>query len=127
MGSKMQGWVIAAVISFLIRQIGKYGEGLDWDSVKADAHARIDDLVPKPFSGVFYGLADSVLDVFKTVLARPEDLASIAQAVASGDLAGACKQLVDLITAVVHPSSPVALSGLKTLLDEGEEPGEPTT
>lgn len=123
----MQGWVIAAVVSFLVRQIGKYGESLDWEKVKADIHARIDDLVPKPLSGFFSSLADNVLDVFKTALSRQDDLVSIAQSVASGDLPGAYKQLSDLITAIVHPSTPVALSGLKSLLDDGGKHSEPTT
>jgi hypothetical protein len=122
----MQKWIISAVISFLVRQIGKYGEGLDWDKVKSDVHARIDDLAPKSLSGLFYDIADNVLDVFKDAISKPDDLVSIAQSAASGDFSGSCNRIIDLIAAA-HPDSCAALSGLKSLLDDDKKPDEPTT
>jgi len=120
----MQGWVIAAVISFLIRQIGKYGESLDWDKLKADTHARIDDLLPKWLEPAFESLADSILDVVKEALSKQDDLIAIAQDVANGDLPGVFKRLSALVSVIVHPSAGVALSGLQSLIDESEKTSE---
>lgn len=121
----MQGWVISAVLSFLIRQIGKYGASLDWDKVKADAHKRIDDLLPDWLEPAFESLADGILDAAKEALSKDSDLLAIAQAVADGDLPAACRLLLDLVKEVASPSADVAKAGLQTLLDDSAKPSEP--
>lgn len=80
-----QQWIANAVILFVVRQIGKFGAGIDWAKVRTDVDARIRKLVPSPFFGdIAVTICDSVVTGCSSVLADTADITKIAELGAAG-------------------------------------------
>ncbi len=58
----MPTWVVNLIISFVLRQIAKFAETIDFDKVKADLAVRIAALVP----GTFFD--DEAIKVMNTIV-----------------------------------------------------------
>lgn len=90
--------VIKLVVSFIMRQIEKFGHTIDWAKVKADLKPRIEAVVP----GTWFD-AEAVAAVFTVVDAAAKALS------ATGEI----QKILDLLAAQKWAE---ALEALKTLL-----------
>lgn len=111
----MQSWVVAAVLTFIIRQIGKYGKKLDWDKLRTDAHDRIGKLLPAWMVPVGTGLIDGLIAAVDMALEDQADTLAVARLVASGDLKGAINYLVGLMDTTDHSHAELVKSGLTAI------------
>lgn len=98
----MPQWIITLVVNFLLRQIAKFGKDTDWVKVKADAVARISQVVPAWMLGSLADLVNGAIDVLAEALASTDDLARIADLLVKGDVAGALSELIVLVEKLVH-------------------------
>lgn len=74
----VQRIVIGFVISFIIRQLEKFQDSIDWDKVKKDATERVKALVPGTwFDDEAAKLLELVIDAAKQVLNSSEELKKI--------------------------------------------------
>lgn len=90
--------VLKLVVSFVMRQLEKFGTAIDWGKVKADLKPRIEALVP----GVWFD-AEAVAAVFAVVDAAARALSATHE----------LQVIVDLLAAQKWSE---ALEALKTLL-----------
>lgn len=103
----IQKWVIGMAISFIMRQIGKWGSSIDWAKVKADVEGRVRALVPGEFfdeEAVTAVMA--LLDVAEKVLAATGDLEKIVQMIVDGKMQEAWAALRQLILDAWKPATP---------------------
>lgn len=78
-------WLATMAITFVIRQLHKYGEDTDWELVKADADARIRDLVPgEMFDDFCAAFLLKVIDLCAAFLKDEENMKEIAMELAEG-------------------------------------------
>ncbi len=98
----MPNWIIGLVVGFVIRQIKKYGEDLDWAKVKADVEAQIRAALPDWAENAVVELALAAIDILADVLTS-EDLKAIAEKLLAGDVGGALIALKDLIVKLIAP------------------------
>lgn len=69
----LERWAIGLVIAFVMRQLAKFQESIDWAKVKADLKPRIEALVPGTwFDDEVVALANMVIDRIAEVLAQGE-------------------------------------------------------
>ncbi len=97
-------YVVQLVLLFVLRQLGTYGEQIDWTLVKADLAQRIPALIPGMlldsfFTKVGLSIADGLADVLKggrlnLVLAK----------LAAGDVDGAMKDLQNMLKNFWRPT-----------------------
>lgn len=102
----MRSWVIAMVISFLMRQLSKWKESLDWAKVKADVAARVRALVPGEWfddDAVEYTMI--LLGVIEDVLNKTGELEEILNLVAAAKWQEAWEKLRDLILGNFEPAN----------------------
>jgi hypothetical protein len=103
-------WLIGMVVAFVLRQVAKFRDTIDWAKVKADLDARVTALVP----GVFFdseavALVNALLDRIVMVLGDTADLQKILDALAASDWAGAYAALLVLIQHAWTPTEGPAL------------------
>lgn len=80
-------WLATMAITFVIRQINKFGEATDWTKVKADADARIRDLVPGTFFDEFaVAFLNKVIDLAAEMTKDEEAMKQLAMLIAEGKL-----------------------------------------
>lgn len=93
-----KSWLINLAITFIIRQIAKFNETLDWEKVSADLEARVRALIPGDmFDSSAVAVVNAVLAGAKQVLADEEALAHIVKLAAAGDWERAIAALKDLL------------------------------
>lgn len=103
----IQKWVISMAISFVMRQIGKWGTSIDWAKVKKDVADRIAALVPGEwFDAEATAAVLAFVDVAQKVLAATEDLQKIVQLVVENKIPEAWSALRQLILSAWDPASP---------------------
>jgi len=113
----MPTWIVNLVVGFVIRQIKKYGESLNWAKVKADVEAQLKTLLPDWLEGAVIELALKALDILSGVITS-EALKSIAEKLVSGDVAGALAELKDLIISLIAPTYPVLGAQFASAIDD---------
>jgi hypothetical protein len=65
----MPSFLISLIVSFVVRQIIKFGRDTDWHKVKYDAGVRIRELIPGEwFDDEFVSLAHCVIDAVSDAL-----------------------------------------------------------
>ena len=98
------------VIGFVLRQVAKWQEGVDFSKVKADLDERVKALVPGAFfdDEAIY-LVNNAIDVIAAILANTTELKVILDLVAGGDFKGGFDVLWKLLVGKVAPQA-VALS-----------------
>lgn len=80
----MKSWALKMVIGFVLRQLEKFSENIDWQKVEADLDARVRKLIPGTwFDDEAVRIAHAALTVIKTVLGQGDNI----------------KRLLDLLTA----------------------------
>lgn len=64
-------WLISGVITFITRQILKWGEDIDWDLVKKDFDERVRDLMPGQFmDDTASALAASLIEAVRMTIGK---------------------------------------------------------
>lgn len=112
-------WLVTVVIAFVLRQLGKFQETIDWTKVKADLDQRTRDLVPGTwFDDEAVAVVDALLSKVQFVLSDTGDLTAILQKLAASDWTGAYSALKALVLAswgkdVVPAKSVAAFEALK--------------
>lgn len=68
-------WLVGAAISFVLRQLKKFGKETDWDTVKDDLGARVTDLVPGEFfDDEAVNISNAFVDAVKRGLSQTKHL-----------------------------------------------------
>lgn len=66
----LQTWIINLAVTFIVRQIAKFGTAINWTSVKADLETRVRQLVPGDwFDSEAVAVAGCLVDAAAAVLA----------------------------------------------------------
>jgi hypothetical protein len=103
----IQKWVVGMAISFVMRQIGKWGSSIDWAKVKADVAERVKALVPGEwFDAEAVAAVMALLDVAEKVLAATGELEKIIQMIVDGKMQEAWAALRQLILDAWQPETP---------------------
>lgn len=98
----MNNIILKLVIGFILRQIAKFAESTDWTKIKADALARIADLIPGTFfDQAACDLVAGVIDACALALKDAADLKAFADALNAKDWAGALDALEDLLQKIL--------------------------
>lgn len=93
--------IINLVIAFILRQIKKFGETVNWDLVKADLDKRIADILPGTWiDAEAVTVANYVFDACKAALGATDNLKSIMVHLANEDWPGAIAAVKDLLLLV---------------------------
>lgn len=94
----LKGIVQGVVVSFVVRQLGKFQHSVDWDKVMADADKRVRAIVPGTwFDDEAVGLVDAVIVRLKNALGEGDELKALMDRIAAGDYAGAVKALLAVL------------------------------
>ena len=94
----LERWAISLVIGFILRQLAKFQLSIDWSKVKADAEARIRDLVPGEwFDSEIVAVCMAVIDACAAVLASTVDIEKILKHIGNQEWQQAWEVLRDLI------------------------------
>ncbi|GEM_PF-3814027 len=90
--------LVNMVISFALRQLGKFGVAIDWHKFRADADVRTRQIVPGEW--LDDGAAAAVralIDGLELVLRQGSNLEELLCAIAAGDWSGATTALKRLL------------------------------
>ena len=97
--------VIKMIVTFIMRQIEKFGHTLDWAKVKADLKPRIEALVPGSwFDAEAVTAVNAILDAAAKALAATDDLQKILDLLAAQKWAEAFEVLKELVVKIWQPS-----------------------
>lgn len=100
-------WIIGFVISFVLRQLEKWRDTVDWAKVKADLKPRIEQLVPGTWlDDSAVDLVFTLIDVVADVLKATGEIEAILNLVAEQKYQEAWEKLRDLILGNLQPSTP---------------------
>jgi hypothetical protein len=94
----VQRLVVSLVISFILRQVGKFKSDTDWRKIKADLDKRVRDLLPGTWlddEGVL--LCRSIVEVAQVVLSSDDKLQRVLELIADSKWDAAFAVLKDLI------------------------------
>ena len=92
-------WLATMAITFVVRQVDKYAEEADWAKIKADADARIRDLVPGDmFDDFCAAFLLKVLDLCEDFLKDEENMKLLLTKLAEGNFQDA----IDLLMAWIR-------------------------
>lgn len=99
----MEKWIMSMAVSFVLRQIAKYGASTNWALVKKDLEERVRQLVQWSWlEDAAVAILDSAIDACAAATQQASDLQHIADALVAGDLLGAARALQVLLGKVVH-------------------------
>lgn len=100
----IQKWIIGMAISFLMRQISKWGKSINWPMIKADVAARIAKIVPGEFlDAEVVAAAMMMIDVAEKVLSASEALEMVVKFMVDGKMNEAWQALRQLILDAWQP------------------------
>ncbi len=98
--------VLNMVVSFVLRQLAKFGKDIDWAKVKSDLGERVRQLVPGTwFDEEAVALVNAALDAVKIALGAQDDWDTLLRALAAQDWNGALAALKDMLSKVWHPTA----------------------
>lgn len=100
-------WIIGFVIGFIMRQLEKWRETVNWETIKADLKPRIEALVPGEwFDDQAIALVFAFIDVVADVLSATGEIESILNLLAAQKYQEAWEKLRDLILGNLQPINP---------------------
>jgi len=92
-----QKLIFEVVLSFVIRQIAKYGDSVEWDLVREDIREYVRKIIPgDAFDETCVSLVDHILDGVEYLIENIE-FSGVLEAIKSKDLKLAIQILRDLI------------------------------
>lgn len=110
-------WIVNLVIMFVLRQISTFQNGIDWTLVRADADARIRQLMPgQIFDDAAAAVVLSLIDGVEFVLGAQGDLQAILHLLSSGDYQGAGEALKRLLISFWQPTDMSGARASKALV-----------
>lgn len=93
-----QKWLIQAAIAFVLRQLTKWGQSIDWVKIKIDLELRVKQLLPgEMFDDEAVKIAFAVVDLFAGILADAAAIEKIVNLVMAGKMAEALEALKQMI------------------------------
>jgi hypothetical protein len=96
--SMLNKWLINLAISFLVRQLAKFGKSINWQKVKEDLRIRTEALVPGSwFDDEAVALVYTVVDAAATVLASVSEIEKVMHLVAQEKWDEAIQTVKELI------------------------------
>lgn len=98
--------VLCSVVTFVLRQLAKFGRALDWEKVKTDAESRVRAFVPGTmFDNGAVAAVRTAVDACRIALAAEEDLCRVFGLITANDWDGAFRVLKDLLTQIWYPAA----------------------
>ena len=98
--------IIRFAIGFLMRQLERWREAIDWAIIRTDLEARIRDLVPGWIADEAVRWAMVFVDVAEAVLQAQADIQEILNLLAQSKFDEAWSKLRDLILDNFNPTTP---------------------
>lgn len=112
----VQKWLISLAVSFVLKQLAKWQQGIKWDLVKADLEARLRALVPgEMFDDELVQALHALVDILASILAAQADLELIINLAVAGKFAEAVEALKDLVLKHFIPQSEVEKQVVKCI------------
>ena len=106
----MQSWLISIVISFVLRQIEKFNNTIDWKKVEADLDEKIRAIIPgKWFDDEAVALVNIVLATIKAVLLEKDHLKEILVLISEQKFSAAAQLLIKLIKSHIEKKEFISL------------------
>lgn len=97
----IQRIVLSFLISFVLKQLEKFKEAIDWSKVKADVDVRVRALIPGTwFDDDAVKLVNTVLDALAKVLSSSDKMKALLELLAAQKYAEAAQALKDLLLGV---------------------------
>lgn len=94
----LEGWIINIVITFVVRQITKWGSEVDFEKIKLDIEPRIRAILPGDFlDDEAVSIMFFVIDKLSSVSNNAEALTGVFAAVAAKDMKRAIELLKELV------------------------------
>lgn len=119
----LERWAISMAISFIMRQLSKFLESINWETVKADLAARVRDLVPGSwFDSEAVAVAMAMVDAVAAILSASSELESVLKLLADQKWQDAWQVLRDLIMKQWQPQSAAEKKVLKFVEDNAQLP-----
>ena len=95
----MHSWLISIVISFVLRQLAKFTDSIDWDKVQKDLDERVRQIVPGTwFDDEAVKIVDIAFLTIKRVLKAQDKIQSILQLLAEQKFPEAATLLKRILT-----------------------------
>lgn len=102
----VQNWIMGMVVSFVMRQLAKWGKSIDWAMVKADVDARVRALVPGEWlDDEAVQMAHALVDALAGVLGANAILEKIVMLLLDKKFQDAWSELRDLIMKYWKPTT----------------------
>lgn len=96
----IRGMVQGFVVSFVVRQVEKFGNAIDWEKVKDDAEVRVRALVPGTwFDDMAVGVVDSALATLKKALTDGDGVTELLTLIAGKQHGEAVTRLFEILAA----------------------------
>jgi len=91
-------WFVTLIITFVVRQLDKFGDEANWELIEKDAEARIRDLVPGVFFDEFaVALLKKVLKLAREMMDDPDHMKAFLTALAEKRFQDAINLMVSWI------------------------------
>ena len=104
MKKAMENWLIGLVLGFVLRQIDKFRNDLNWAKLKVEAAGYVADLVPGTwFDAEAIKLVHVVIDAGERALGDKENLEDLFQALSAKDWPEALMELKELVLKAWDP------------------------
>lgn len=107
--------VMPLVIGFVVRQLEKFEESIDWERVKADTFERVRMLVPGTwFDDEACAIAGAAIDIIKSVLSKGSDVKHLLQLLSDKKYDMATSMLKELVLGkLMFPVAPLTAAECK--------------
>ncbi len=103
-------FVVNLIISFILKQISKVHDKIDWVALKAEVDAKVRDLVPGTwFDDEAVRLIDTILAACEQVLTSHDELKAILQLLAAEKYDDAGEKLKLLVLGSLHVDVPMEI------------------
>jgi hypothetical protein len=80
-------WILKAIVAFVTRQVGKYLESVDFETVRKDLEIRLRDLVPGTIlDDAAVEAMDFVIKAIKRFLANAMEAKNVLEHLRAGDI-----------------------------------------
>lgn len=119
----LERWAISLAISFVMRQLAKFLESINWETVKVDLEKRIRDLVPGTwFDSEAVAAAMALVDAVAAVMSAQSEIEQILKHLADQKWQEAWEVLRDLILKQWQPQTSAEQKVMKFVSDNEKLP-----
>ncbi len=109
----IEQWIAQAALSFAIRQLAKYGETTDWNTVRKDFDTRVRDLVPGDwFDDQASEVASEIISAVERALKNTKTLKIIGDLAIAGKTSDAIARLRDYLLKAWKPDTAAGVKAM---------------